>query len=182
MKQFVRPCIFALMLIGLTCCSSSTVAQQTLTYADLVDRMTDLEYLAVLPEKGETCAQWSSFDRASRYDEETGKYVAWDANNDGPMFIRKEGNRWVMAEMEGPGCIWRVWSALTDKGHVKIYLDGQEQPAVDLPFNDYFTGKAAPLNYPTLSYALEDQGSRPSSSKGRGIWGGESQRRGSCVA
>ncbi len=136
------------------------VGGETLTYADLVKRMIDLEYLAALPQPGETCQQWSSYDRASRYDEATGKYVNWDANNDGPMFIRQEGNRSVMAEMKGPGCIWRIWSALTDKGHVKIYLDGKEDPAVDLPFNDYFTGKAAPFAYPTLSYALEDQGCR----------------------
>ena len=32
----------------------------------------------------------------------------------------------VMAEMEGPGCIWRIWSALAEQGHVKIYLDGIE--------------------------------------------------------
>jgi len=63
-----------------------------------------------------------------------------------------------MAEMDGPGCLWRIWSARTAKGHVKIFLDGQEQPAVDLPFEEYFTGKSAPLDYPTLSYALEAQG------------------------
>ncbi|MBN2477268.1 MAG: DUF2961 domain-containing protein [Pirellulales bacterium] len=151
----------AVLTAALVCLSASPLAaQQTLTYPDLVHHMIDLEGLATLPAPGETCQQWSSYDRASRYDEATGKYVHWDANNDGPMFIRQEGKVSVMAEMEGPGCIWRVWSALTDKGHVKIYLDGQREPAIDLPFNDYFTGKAAPLDYPTLSYALEDQGCR----------------------
>jgi len=133
-------------------------AGETLTYADLVKQMIDLESLAVLPPPGETCRQWASYDRASRYDQATGKYVNWAGNNDGPMFIRQEGDLSVMAEMEGPGCIWRVWSARTSKGHVKIYLDGQEAPALDRSFDDYFTGKKAPLNYPTLSYALEDQG------------------------
>ena len=56
------------------------------------------------------------------------------------MFIRQEGDSVVMAEMEGPGCIWRIWSALAEKGHVKIYLDGGETPAVDLPFENYFSG------------------------------------------
>jgi len=122
--------------------------------------LTDLEHLAVLPQPGETCAQWSSYDRASRYDEASGKYVNWGANGDGDKFIRREGDRIVMAEMQGPGCIWRIWSALAEKGHVQIYLDGREQPAVDLPFVDYFTGKAAPFNYPSLSYQLTDVGSR----------------------
>jgi len=65
-----------------------------------------------------------------------------------------------MAEMEGPGCIWRTWSALAEGGHVRIYLDGSDQPAVDLPFVNYFDGKTPPFNYPMLSYNLGELGSR----------------------
>ena len=104
-------------------------------------------------------SQWSSYDRASRYDSQTGKYVHWDANGDGNGIIRKEGDQIVMAEMKGPGCIWRIWSAATGKGHVKIYLDGDNTPAVDMPFEDYFDGKHAPFNYPALSYNLAGVGS-----------------------
>jgi hypothetical protein len=130
-------------------------AEPAFTYADLVGQMTDLARLAELPTPGEQCAQWSSYDRASRYDQKTGKYVNWDANNDGPQFIRKEGNCEVMAEMHGPGCIWRIWSAAAQKGHVKIYLDGNPEPALDLPFADYFDGRHSPLAYPLLSYNLQ---------------------------
>jgi hypothetical protein len=133
-------------------------AGQTLTYADLVRRMTDLAQLAVLPEPGEKCVQWSSYDRASQYDEKTGKYVRWDANGDGGGVIRTEGNQVVMAEMKGPGCIWRIWSAAAKNGRVKIYLDDQKEPAVDLPFAHYFDGKHAPFAYPSLSYNLNEVG------------------------
>jgi len=129
------------------------------TYADLAGRLINLEHLAVLPEVGETCQQWSSYDRASRFDADTGKYVQWDANGDGDKFIRLEGGKRVLAEMKGPGCIWRIWSATAEKGHVKIYLDGQLEPAVDLPFRDYFDGKTPPFDYPRLSYSLTDVGS-----------------------
>jgi hypothetical protein len=131
-------------------------ADQELTYPDLVGRLTDLARLATLPDRGETCAQWSSYDRASRYDEKTGKYVAWDANGDGNGVIRTEGDRVVMAEMKGPGCIWRIWSAAPGPGHVKIYLDGQPEPVIDMPFAHYFDGKHAPLAYPALSYNLAE--------------------------
>ena len=47
-------------------------AQEKLSYVDLVKRLTDLERLAVLPQPGEKCVQWSSFDRRSKYDEATG--------------------------------------------------------------------------------------------------------------
>jgi len=132
------------------------LAEETYSYADLVKQLTNLERLAVLPAQGETCAQWSSYDRASKYDEATGKYVKWDANGDGGGIIRREGNQQVFAEMEGPGCIFRTWSALAEKGHVKIYLDGSEKPVVDMPFADYFDGKHAPFDYPRLSYNLAD--------------------------
>jgi len=129
---------------------ASAVADMELSYVDLVERLTDLERLAVLPMEGENCAQWSSYDRASRYDADSGKYVAWDANADGDGIIRTEGDTVVMAEMEGPGCIWRIWSALAEDGHVKIYLDGASEPAVDLPFSGYFDCKNAPFIYPSL--------------------------------
>jgi hypothetical protein len=144
---------------GLLASGFSSLAQDVLTYRDLVNRMLDLEQLAVLPQAGERCAQWSSYDRASRYDEATGRYVHWGANDDGPQFIRRENGMMVLAEMEGPGCIWRIWSARAEKGRVKIYLDGQEKPAVDLPFVHYFDGKTPPFDYPMLSYNLNEHGS-----------------------
>jgi hypothetical protein len=153
-----RPAVVSVLLVLLS--AAAAAAQQSLSYVDLVNRMIDLEHLSVLPADGEKCAQWSSYDRASKYDEATGKYINWGANGDGNGIIRREGEQVVMAEMEGPGCIWRIWSALAQKGHVKIFLDGQEQPVLDMPFIDYFDGKHAPLDYPLLSYQLKDQGCR----------------------
>jgi hypothetical protein len=127
-------------------------AQETLTYVDLVKRLTDLERLAALPAPGDRFAQCSSYDRASKYDAATGKYVRWDANGDGGGIIRREGDTIVMAEMEGPGCIWRIWSAEAKAGHVRIYLDGAAEPAVDLPFSGYFNRQNAPFVHPALVY------------------------------
>ena len=159
-KARIQIASIVLLLVALIpAARADSPAAQTLTYGDLIRRMTDLSRLAVLPEAGEQFAQWSSFDRASRYDAKTGKYVNWDANGDGSGVIRKEGDRVVMAEMKGPGCIWRIWSAAAEKGHVKIYLDDQPEPAVDLPFADYFDGKHAPFNFPSLSYNLNTVGS-----------------------
>ncbi len=135
-------------------------AADTLTYADLIARMTRPELLAVLPPAGEMSAQCSSYDRASTYDAAAGAYVNWDANGDGDGIIRTEGDSVVMAEMQGPGCIFRIWSALSQQGRVKIYLDGNPQPVANLPFKEYFTGTTAPFDFPALSYHNEAQGSR----------------------
>jgi hypothetical protein len=129
-------------------------ANERLSYVDLIHRLTDLESLAVLPAAGDYCAQWSSYDRKSRYDAATGKYINWDANGDGNGIIRKEGDKVVLAEMDGPGCIWRIWSATPKEGHVRIYLDGANDPAVDLPFVGYFDRKNAPFTRSALVHTV----------------------------
>ena len=139
--------LFALIILAV--CSAAQAAT-SLTYVDLVKRLTDLEALSVLPAPGETCAQWSSYDRASNYDVQTGKYAKWDANGDGSGIIRTEGNMQVLAEIQGPGCIFRTWSAAPKEGRVIIYLDGAEKPVVDLRFKDYFNRKNRPFVYPSL--------------------------------
>jgi hypothetical protein len=141
-------CFVAAVVVAMAAATAG--AQEKLSYVDLVRRLTDLERLAVLPAPGDACAQWSSYDRGSKYDAATGKYVDWAANRDGTGVIRTEGDTEVMAEMEGPGCIWRIWSAKADAGHVKIYLDGSDTPAVDLPFAGYFDGKNPPFVHPSL--------------------------------
>src|ERR1035437_4858973 len=141
-------------LMSLVACLPLWAAEQEFTYVDLVKRLTDLEQLAVTPVPGEQCAQCSSYDRASRYDTATGKYVNWDANGDGDGIIRKEGDKLVLAEMEGPGCIFRTWSAAPKDGHVRIYLDGASEPAVDLPFVGYFDRKNAPFTRDALVHTV----------------------------
>jgi len=137
----------------LVCWLCSASAAETLSYVDLVDRLTNLEQLAVLPEPGQRCAQWSSYDRNSTYDARTDAYLHWNANGDGSGFIREENGKYVLAEMKGPGVIWRIWSALAEKGRVAIYLDGREKPAVNLPFARYFDGQNEPFTRPQLVYS-----------------------------
>jgi len=123
------------------------------SYVDLVDRLTNLEQLAELPAAGETSGEWTSRDRASAYDSVTGHYVNWGANNDGGAIIRTQSDGGaVLAEMRGPGCIWRIWAGTPVDGHVKIFLDGAGTPAVDLPFQDYFSRTQAPFSHPALVY------------------------------
>ncbi len=125
---------------------------ETLTYPDLVERMIDLKQLSKLPPEGEKTSLASSYDRKSQYDAANDKYIDWSANQDGSGLVRHEGDKSVLAEITGPGCIWRTWSATANDGHVKIYLDGAETPAVDLPFKGYFDGKTAPFNRPNIVY------------------------------
>jgi len=156
-KSSISSIVMTLVVGSLFFCSgglSPAAAAERLTYVDLVNRLTDMEHLATLPAPGEKCAQWSSYDRKSRYDEATGQYVGWEANGDGGGVIHKEGDQLVFAEMEGPGCIWRIWSARPEQGHVRIYLDGAKEPVVDLPFAGYFDGKNEPFTRSALVHTV----------------------------
>jgi len=131
---------------------SLTSQAETYTYPQLVKRMTDLQELAKLPPPGEKTLLSSSYDRRSRYDAATDKYIDWGANADWSNGFRKEGDETVLLEAQGPGCIWRTWAATASAGHWKIYLDGSTTPTVDLPCIDYFSGKAAPFNRANIVY------------------------------
>jgi Protein of unknown function (DUF2961). len=110
------------------------------------------------PAAGERTELASSYDRASRYDADSDRYIDWGANADGTGVVRMEGEEAVLAEIEGPGCIWRIWSATVGRGHVRIYLDGAAEPAVDLPFEALFDGKHEPFTRPQLVYQTTAMG------------------------
>ena len=147
----VRPLLALVLCVA---CASCSWAGERLSYEDLIGRLTDLEALAVLPAPGEKCQQWSSYERESRYDAKNGEYLAWSANADGNGIIRREGGKEVLAQIRGPGVIWRIWSAKPGDGHVKVYLDGLDEPAIDLPFRQYFDGTAPPFQGSSLCYTV----------------------------
>ena len=115
-----------------------------LNYTDLVSRLYDLRYLATEPEAGERSGAFTSGDRASRYDEATDTYVEWYANQDGDGFHNPDDN--TMLELEGPGVIWRIWSAQPEAGKIEFIVDGEPW---NIAFLDLFT--TAPFtDYPEL--------------------------------
>ncbi|EFF25458.1 glycoside hydrolase family 172 protein [Enterococcus faecium] len=127
------------------------------TYPDLINKLVNLKELATPPLKGEKSGTFSSYDRRSVYDKETDTYHEWGANRDGDGFIREEEDGVVVLELEGPGVIWRVWSAIAKEGHMKIYIDGQEDPVFDRPFRAFFesySDERSPQNFPELTPTL----------------------------
>jgi len=80
------------------------------------------------------CVQFSSYDRTG-------------GNADAGNFLRMEDNVAVLAEMDGPGAIVRIWSA-NPRGRLRIYLDDMEKPVVDCPMRDFFEGRFPPIKPP----------------------------------
>ena len=87
-------------------------------YVDFLNQLTDTRHLSTPPALGERAATFpASTVLALSYLLEENRYVDWDANDDGGGYIRElSGGSVVAAELEGPGMIWRSWSAMPDAG------------------------------------------------------------------
>ncbi len=117
------------------------------SYEDMLLSLIDLQALAQPPTPGVTCKQFSSYDRKSKIVD--GKKVDWGANADHGKYLRTEGTAHVMADMDGPGCLVRIWSA-NPMGTLKIYLDGNPTPVLAKPFLGLTTGKVPPFAEPIV--------------------------------
>jgi len=130
---------FAPIIVLLSLLASAAVRAAPIATGDLSE-LIDVEHAAYLRDS--ICTQVSSYDRTgSNNDGFDGKY----------SFIRKEGENLVIFDAQGPGCIYRLWSADPLDGWVKFYFDGEETPRLQLEhFRDMFTGTVYPF-IPPLS-------------------------------
>jgi len=65
-------------------------------------------------------------------------------NDDQGHFVARHGGTAVLADIAGPGCLYRIWSA-NPGGQVKIYFDGEKTPRVDAPFREFLAGQIEPF-------------------------------------
>lgn len=100
-----------------------------------------LVLLLLVPVAGERGVQFSSYDRTTEL--VFGIKSQWFANDDSGHFIdtrvingRRES---VLAEIDGPGAIVRIWSA-NPEGTLRIYLDHASEPVIEIPFVQAVSG------------------------------------------
>lgn len=138
-------------LIAIVLSVGSGWAGEPITQADLLRRVIDLERLTTPPPKGERTGMFSSYDRRSRIDD-AGDYVDWDANHDRGQFLGTDDEGWdVMARIEGPGALTRIWSA-DPHGQIRFVLDGET--VIDTTFDELMSGRLAPFQEPLVYRGL----------------------------
>jgi hypothetical protein len=75
--------------------------------------------------------------------------TTWKVN---PFFVIQPGETRVIADVKGPGCIQHIWMTPTGKWRntiLRMFWDGETQPAVECPVGDFFAsgwGEYAPLS------------------------------------
>ncbi len=55
--------------------------------------------------------------------------------DDTPVYLEKNEKEGTIAEIEGPGCIYRIWSGGDPGARFKFYFDGQKEAGVCLSFS-----------------------------------------------
>ncbi|MGV3615395.1 MAG: glycoside hydrolase family 172 protein [Fimbriimonas sp.] len=86
----------------------------------------------------------TSYDRTGGNDDGfSGKY----------SFVRKEGEDLVLADLQGPGVIYRIHTPTPTDDPIEFYFDGETTPRLRLKFRDMFTGNVAPFERPLVDYA-----------------------------
>lgn len=124
--------------------------KEKVTFVSLLDEMTDLGRLAEHPGDLYKTRMASSYDRKST-DESQANEENWLANfdcltkdnlNQLVRIDERDGEKeYVMFDAKGPGAVLRIWSAAAEHaGNVRIYIDGAQEPIIDMPFADFLSG------------------------------------------
>lgn len=132
-----------LLTTGLFLGGVAHAATPPVTIKSLLEEMTDRDAQARWPQPSFTGRMASSYDRKSTAPDKPG----WFENADNSQYIRheeKDGrHEWVMMESDAPGAVVRIWTGGKEAtGTVRFYLDGNDEPAIAMMFQDLVTGKA----------------------------------------
>ena len=78
----------------------------------------------------------SSYDRTGGNDDGfSGKY----------SFVAREDDGLVIADLQGPGVIYRIWTPTPTEDMVEFFFDGESQPRIRVKFRELFTGGTEPF-------------------------------------
>jgi hypothetical protein len=138
--------LIVVVAFGLIFCTNTQPVKESITTENLFEQMIDMKGLTYFPDPPFRTVQFSSFDRRSNLPGGPG----WFANSDGfggepiPNFQEvlqqpeEDGiGEYLMADVQGPGAIVRLWTAAI-AGEVSLYLDDQQVPLYEGPAQGFF--------------------------------------------
>ncbi len=95
--------------------------------------------------------QSSKIGMFSSYDRTGGNDDGFSGNH---SFLRKEEGKLVLAEADGPGIIYRIWTPTPTDDLLQFYFDGESIPRIEIKFRDLFTGVREPFLSPVVGYGV----------------------------
>jgi hypothetical protein len=83
----------------------------------------------------------SSYDRTGGND---------DGFSGAHSFVRKVAGGLVLADLEGPGVVTRIWTPTPTDDVIELYFDEEPEPRITVPFRELFTGTREPFIAPLV--------------------------------
>lgn len=130
----------AVGLLGLCVTAAGLFAEEQWTPG--IEELYRLDRLPALRESVKV-ASVSSYDRTG-------------GNNDGfggqYSYVRKERDGLVLADLEGPGVIYRIGTPTPTDDVLEFYFDGQTSPGIQVKFRELFLGRHPAFPRPLVGY------------------------------
>jgi len=128
--------------MGIVACGPSSVAVR---FDDAPIGLSELTRLDLLPrfKRSVRVGSFSSYDRTGGND---------DGFSGAYSFVRKDDEGLVLAELDGPGAIYRIWTPTPTDDVFAFYFDGEAEPRLEIPFRQLFTGEREPFVSPVVGY------------------------------
>ena len=153
MKRINHWLLMIILLLPLTGGAKEVVSIET-----LLKEMVDREEKARFPMPSFTCAQFSSYDRATVARDQPGWFATWDRSQFYGVDKRKGRTEYVMADAQGPGAIVRFWTTFAGpncgKGILRIYIDDMITPVIEGKAFDIISGNLV-SGYPLAASVSE---------------------------
>jgi hypothetical protein len=134
----VRFSIVGLLVLSVACSALGAADEGLPGIAELYR----LDRLAMLRDSIHV-ASVSSYDRTG-------------GNNDGFggqfSFVRKEPGGLVLADLEGPGVIYRIWTPTPTDDVMEFYFDGESEPRMRVKFRELFMGTHPAFERPLVGF------------------------------
>lgn len=137
----VAPAIFSILIFSLS------VSTDINAKSEFKPGIEELYKLHLIPKFKNSIkvASVSSYDRTGGNDDGfSGKY----------SFIRKEASGLVLADLKGPGLIYRIHTPTPTDDILEFYFDGESIPLIQIGFRDLFLGNVYPFVKPISGHGV----------------------------
>ncbi len=124
------------------CCLTALLSGQPPEWVLGMEELYRLDRLPALRQSVKV-ASISSYDRTGGND---------DGFSGAHSFVRKEEAGLVIADLKGPGIIYRFWTPTPSDDVVEFYFDGEPSPRLAVKFREIFLGRTPPFVAPLVGY------------------------------
>ncbi len=137
---FCRIRFFAVVLFFLSLFSVKLPARSD--WKPGIQELYRLDFLPVFKDSIKV-ASLSSYDRTGGNDDGFGGQYS---------YVRKEEDGLVLADLKGPGIIYRIWTPTPTDDMLEFYFDGESKPSIQVKFRELFMGKHPKFVRPLVGY------------------------------